>query len=46
LTDCGICGMACDTRFCVSTLSMSWFDPTSNETFNVRVPSLALVDFM
>ena len=45
-TDCGICGMASDTRFCVNTLSMSWFDPTSKETLSVNVPSLALVDFM
>ena len=46
LTDCGICGMACETRFCVSTLSMSRFEPTSNDTLSVSVPSLALVDFM
>ncbi len=45
LTDCGICGIACDTRFCVSTLSMSRSDPTSNDTFSRIVPSLALVDF-
>ncbi len=38
--------LASDTRFCVNTLSMSWFDPTSKETFSVNVPSLALVDFM
>jgi hypothetical protein len=38
--------MPSDTRFCVSTLFMSRFDPTSKETFSVNVPSLALVDFM
>ncbi len=35
-----------ETRFCVSTLSMSRLDPTSNETLSVSVPSLAFVDFM
>jgi hypothetical protein len=46
LTDCGICGRPSDTRFCVRTLLMSRFDPTSKDTLSVNVPSLALVDFM
>jgi hypothetical protein len=45
-TDCGSDGVACEMRFCVSTLLMSRSVPTSNETVSFRVPSLALVDFM
>ncbi len=39
-------GIASESRFWVRTLSMSRFEPTSNDTFSVMVPSLAFVDFM
>ena len=45
-TCCGKEGMASDTRFCVSTFALSRSVPTSKLTFSVKLPSLALVDFM
>jgi hypothetical protein len=46
LTELGSFGVAWVTRFWVSTLAMSRSVPTSNETSSVKVPSLALMDFM
>ena len=46
LTSAGKFGCACETRFCVLTWSMLMSVSTSNVTFSVIVPSLALVDCM
>ena len=45
LTDCGRVAIACETRFWTRTFDMSRFDPTSNETSVLSVPSFAFVDF-
>jgi hypothetical protein len=46
LTDVGSCEVACESRFCAKTWSRFTSVPTSNETCNVSVPSLPLIDFM
>jgi hypothetical protein len=45
-TSSGSEGVACATRFCTRTLSISTLVPTSKSTKSVKVPSFAFVDFM
>ena len=45
-TSCGSRAWADETRFCVSTLAVSWSTPTSKLTSSCMRPSLVFDDFM
>ncbi len=46
VTSTGSRACAAETRFCVSTLAMSWSVPTSKLTSSCMRPSLVFDDFM